>query len=171
MGFVRHRGEFKAATVRMSFAISALFAVNPHFRFQTIPIANAKTEQGVCLKSGLNRKERRERRDKTRGCRRSSNRQPPSRFSLPRFLRLRLADRKSWCHGFRAEMITRAEFLAGAFALFGLGMPLLAQSDTDGGGSMVRMEGGNYVNEDTVRTARETVSHSVTLPEWTNPRG
>ena len=25
--------------------------------------------------------------------------------------------------------------------------------------------------EDTVKTARETVSHSMTLPEWTNPRG
>lgn len=36
---------------------------------------------------------------------------------------------------------------------------------------MVRLEGGGYVDENTVRTARETVSHSVTLPEWTNLRG
>jgi Domain of unknown function (DUF4159) len=47
----------------------------------------------------------------------------------------------------------------------------LAQPDTDGGSSLVRLEGGGYVDEETVRTARETVSHSVTLPEWTNPRG
>lgn len=46
-----------------------------------------------------------------------------------------------------------------------------AQPDTDGGASLVRLEGGGYVDENTVRTARETVSHSITLPEWTNPRG
>ena len=48
-----------------------------------------------------------------------------------------------------------------------------AQPDSDGddGGSMVRLEGGGYVNQDTVRTARETLSHSVTLPEWTNRSG
>ena len=45
-----------------------------------------------------------------------------------------------------------------------------AQPDTDGGGrSLVRLEGGGFVDEDTVRTARETMGHSVTLPEWTNP--
>jgi len=41
-----------------------------------------------------------------------------------------------------------------------------------GGGSegpIVRTEGGDLVNEDTVRTARETVGHSVDLPEWKNP--
>ncbi len=32
-----------------------------------------------------------------------------------------------------------------------------------------RLEGGGYVNENTVRTARETASHSITLPHWTNP--
>jgi hypothetical protein len=49
----------------------------------------------------------------------------------------------------------------------------VAQPDTDGigGRSLVRLEGGGYVDEDTVRTARETVSHSVTLPEWSNPPG
>jgi hypothetical protein len=35
-------------------------------------------------------------------------------------------------------------------------------------GSYVRIEGGAVVDEDTVRTARETVSHSTGLPEWTN---
>jgi hypothetical protein len=47
----------------------------------------------------------------------------------------------------------------------------VAQPDTDGGRSLVRLEGGGYVDEDTVRTARETLGHSVTLPEWTNRSG
>jgi hypothetical protein len=46
----------------------------------------------------------------------------------------------------------------------------LAQPDTDGG-NLVRLEGGGFVNEDTVRTARETMGHSFTLPEWKNPHG
>jgi hypothetical protein len=36
-------------------------------------------------------------------------------------------------------------------------------------GSMVQTEGNGWVNEDTVRTARETAPHSVDLPVWTNP--
>jgi hypothetical protein len=36
-------------------------------------------------------------------------------------------------------------------------------------GSMVQTEGGQQVNEDTVRTARETAPHSVDLPVWSNP--
>ena len=39
------------------------------------------------------------------------------------------------------------------------------------GGSMVRTEGSGMVNEDTVRTARETVSHSTGTPNWTNAPG
>ena len=38
-------------------------------------------------------------------------------------------------------------------------------------GPIVRTEGGDYVNEDTVRTARETASHSTGTPEWTNTPG
>jgi len=38
-------------------------------------------------------------------------------------------------------------------------------------GPMVRTEGGDLVNEDTVRTARETASHSTTTPNWTNEPG
>jgi hypothetical protein len=38
-----------------------------------------------------------------------------------------------------------------------------------GGGSIVRLEGGVTVNQDTVRTARETDTHSVGLPNWTLP--
>jgi hypothetical protein len=37
-------------------------------------------------------------------------------------------------------------------------------------GNYVRLEGGGVINEDTVRTARETVSHSTGTPNWTNPR-
>ena len=36
---------------------------------------------------------------------------------------------------------------------------------------MVRTEGGVLVNEDTVRTARETAPHSVDWPAWTNTAG
>ena len=69
-------------------------------------------------------------------------------------------------------MMRRAgKILAGCWALAVTGGTNSAQPNPEGGGSLVRMEGGGYVDEDTVRTARETVSHSVTLPEWKNPRG
>ena len=35
-------------------------------------------------------------------------------------------------------------------------------------GRIVQTEGGQWVNEDTVRTARETAPHSIDLPVWTN---
>jgi hypothetical protein len=35
-------------------------------------------------------------------------------------------------------------------------------------GPVVQTEGGDPVNEDTVRTARETASHSTGTPDWTN---
>ena len=38
-------------------------------------------------------------------------------------------------------------------------------------GPIVRTEGGDFVNEDTVRTARETASHSTGTPDWTNTPG
>jgi hypothetical protein len=38
-------------------------------------------------------------------------------------------------------------------------------------GPFVRTEGGVLYNEDTVRTARETVSHSTGTPTWTNEPG
>jgi hypothetical protein len=41
----------------------------------------------------------------------------------------------------------------------------------EGSGNWVRIEQGGYVNEDTVRTARETGSHSTGTPEWKNPPG
>jgi len=41
----------------------------------------------------------------------------------------------------------------------------------DSPGPWIRTEGGELVNEDTVRTARETAPHSVIWPEWTNVAG
>ncbi len=38
----------------------------------------------------------------------------------------------------------------------------------DNSGPFVQTEGGETVNEDTVRTARETAPHSIDLPDWTN---
>lgn len=40
-----------------------------------------------------------------------------------------------------------------------------------GPGSYVRTEGNVWVDEDSVRTAREVASHSTGTPEWTNPPG
>ena len=39
------------------------------------------------------------------------------------------------------------------------------------GGPIIRTEGGVMVDEDTVRTARETASHSTGTPEWSNRPG
>lgn len=69
-------------------------------------------------------------------------------------------------------MSSRVKLFLGVVAMAAPHGTTWAQPDTDGGGSLVRLEGGNgYVDEDTVRTARETVSHSITLPEWKNVRG
>ncbi len=65
----------------------------------------------------------------------------------------------------------RPAVVGGLLALTLIRAAGLAQPDTDGDSSLVRLEGGGFVDENTVRTARETVSHSVTLPSWTNPRG
>ncbi len=40
-----------------------------------------------------------------------------------------------------------------------------------GVGSLVRIEGGGLIDEDTVRTARETLTHSTGTPEWSNRGG
>ena len=42
---------------------------------------------------------------------------------------------------------------------------------SDNSGPIVQTEGGELVNEDTVRTARETAPHSIDLPGWTNAPG
>lgn len=56
-----------------------------------------------------------------------------------------------------------------ALAQFGPGSG--ARNRASGGGRYVRIEGGDVINEDTVRTARETSSHSTETPNWTNPPG
>ena len=38
-------------------------------------------------------------------------------------------------------------------------------------GSFIRGEDGTVINLDTVRTARETMSHSTGTPDWTNAPG
>ena len=38
-----------------------------------------------------------------------------------------------------------------------------------GPGHLIRIEEGKIIDEDAVRTARETASHSTGTPEWTNP--
>jgi hypothetical protein len=40
-----------------------------------------------------------------------------------------------------------------------------------GNGSLIRLEGGGVIDEETVRTARETTSHSTETPEWKNEPG
>jgi hypothetical protein len=42
---------------------------------------------------------------------------------------------------------------------------------SDDAGPIIHTEGGQEVNEDTVRTARETASHSTGTPNWTNEPG
>jgi hypothetical protein len=38
-------------------------------------------------------------------------------------------------------------------------------------GQIVPLEGGGWADEDALRTARETVSHSTDTPNWSNPKG
>ncbi len=56
-------------------------------------------------------------------------------------------------------------------AALAAGAGLAQYYQAGGSGSYSRLEGGGYVNVDTVKTARETLSHSITLPAWTNPEG
>src|SRR5262245_41746775 len=49
--------------------------------------------------------------------------------------------------------------------------PRLESNSGAAAGKLVRIEGGAVIDEDTVRTARETATHSTDTPEWTNPPG
>ena len=50
--------------------------------------------------------------------------------------------------------------------------PRSGENSRPGGpGHFVRIEGGLVVNEDEIRTARETASHSSGTPDWTNAPG
>jgi hypothetical protein len=51
------------------------------------------------------------------------------------------------------------------------GNPDFFNGGSAGGGSVIRLEGGGWVDEDTVQTARETASHSTGTPDWSNPVG
>ena len=72
---------------------------------------------------------------------------------------------------------SRRIFLTAALTALSLGV-CLAQYERGRGrgrgffsgdhGPLVQTEGGETVNEDTVRTARETARHSVEMPDWTN---
>lgn len=46
-----------------------------------------------------------------------------------------------------------------------------ARSRSGGPGNYIRIEGGQVVNEDEIRTARETDSHATGTPTWTNTPG
>jgi hypothetical protein len=43
--------------------------------------------------------------------------------------------------------------------------------EADGYGRIINGEGGTIIDENSVRTARESMSHSTGTPEWTNPPG
>jgi hypothetical protein len=77
----------------------------------------------------------------------------------------------------------RPILLAGTIAAMAVGIAVAQDWGWDGfggrwgrrreeiGGPFVTTEGGELVNEDTVRTARETASHSTGTPNWTNAPG
>jgi len=70
-------------------------------------------------------------------------------------------------------------FLSGALVALTAGVcvaqtrydPGFRRARGNGGDPFVQTEGGDLVNEDTVRTARETASHSTGTPNWTNAPG
>ncbi len=57
------------------------------------------------------------------------------------------------------------------FPGFGGGNGPLWNMNEDDDGPWVRVEGGGFINEDLVKTAREVGSHSTGTPDWTNPKG
>jgi hypothetical protein len=75
--------------------------------------------------------------------------------------------------------IGRAIFLLSAIPVLVAGICAAQNWRSPGGrrgwgnnsGPTVQTEGGDLVNEDTVRTARETAEHSTTTPDWTNAPG
>jgi len=78
----------------------------------------------------------------------------------------------------RTEMTRRTSRLLLVATVLTAGIGLAQFGPRSGGvsrraesGRYVRIEGGQVVNEDTVRTARETASHSTDTPTWTNPPG
>src|SRR6185369_16581907 len=65
-------------------------------------------------------------------------------------------------------IIVRRLVLAAMIMTSGLCFGQFRPGDSD---NMVRLEGGQVVNEDELHTARETDSHSSATPNWTNAPG
>jgi hypothetical protein len=65
----------------------------------------------------------------------------------------------------------RRTVLAWAVLLLTAGVCLAQFRGGGWGGSFIRIEGGQVIDEDTVRTARETAPHSMETPTWTNAPG
>jgi hypothetical protein len=68
-------------------------------------------------------------------------------------------------------MIQVLVILSAGFCFAQLRWPPGETSRRGGAGHLVRIEGGLVVNEDEIRTARETDSHSSGTPNWTNAPG
>src|SRR5215471_12667625 len=66
-------------------------------------------------------------------------------------------------------------FLIGVAVILVAGLSLAPnrrwRSRWDSSGNMISTEGGDWVDQTKVRTAREIASHSTGTPEWTNPAG
>lgn len=69
------------------------------------------------------------------------------------------------------RLLLVAAVLSTGIALAQFGPRSSSRSRAGEGGRYVMIEGGNVINEDTVRTARETFSHSTETPNWTNAPG
>jgi len=71
---------------------------------------------------------------------------------------------------------TSSLLLTTAILTTGIGLAQFQPRSGSGGhragtGKLIRIEGGAVIDEDSVRTARETVSHSADTPQWTNAPG
>lgn len=91
--------------------------------------------------------------------------------ALPRILRiLRTDDRVTMTRKMSSLWMTTAVLTAGiCLAQF---QPRSGSSPRSSeSGRFIRIEGGAVIDEDTVRTARETGFHSTDTPAWTNPPG
>ena len=82
--------------------------------------------------------------------------------------------RRSWLKGFiteRGKTLARIA-LVGLVAVLVVSMAMAQnywRRNRFGNGNMVRTEGGEWVDQTKVKTAREIASHSTGTPEWTNP--
>src|SRR5437867_9077934 len=72
----------------------------------------------------------------------------------------------------RARRTVLVAMMLGAGLTFAQFRPRTGVNPRFGGsGHLVRIEGGLVVNEDEIRTARETDTHSSGTPNWTNAPG